>query len=240
MDPILHVGEIATRAQVELERSFLQAIFHSQVDRTPIFGQKVRVTARIPIEVVQRRIAIVMAVAQGETHGFVERQLIGEGGRRKQAHGLTVGPVVARREVEAGTVERLATKRSIGRHHVTAFQSLIVVAPHLLVVPLQFGLQGPALVEVLLQVSYLVQDQGVILGVDKSDRIIGDGIAGQEEITLVLHKGRRLQLQAARLPKGLERDEVAREVVPRPLLGVDVEHIGHDGRQVAVVPLIPR
>ena len=57
---------------------------------------------------------------------------------------------------------------------------------------------------------------------------------------LVLDEGRRLQFKLARIPEGLERHIVAREVILGPLLKVFVVHVSHDGRQLAVVPLVPR
>ena len=163
LDPVLHVTEIATRAQVEFESAFLKTVFHRQIDGATIFRQQIRIAARVPIEVVQRRVAIVVAVAQGETQGFIKWHLIRKSGRREQAHALAIGPVVAGGEVELGTVERLTAHGSVGRHQIAAFLTRVVVAPHLLVVPLQFGFQGPALVELLLQVGDLVQNQGVVL-----------------------------------------------------------------------------
>ena len=85
-----------------------------------------------------------------------------------------------------------------------------------------------------------MQDQSVVLGIDKGDGVTGSRDARQEEIALVLNKSRRFQLQATRFPKSLERDEIAGKVIARPLLQVDIEHIRHDGRQIAVVPLVPR
>ena len=51
--PILHPRAIAANAQVELEGTFLQAVFEGEVDGATVFGQQVGVAAWVPIEVVK-------------------------------------------------------------------------------------------------------------------------------------------------------------------------------------------
>ena len=85
-----------------------------------------------------------------------------------------------------------------------------------------------------------MQHQGVVERVDARHQVVGVGVAHLKEIMLVLDEGRRLQLEFTRIPEGLERHIVAREVILSPLLEVFVVHVGHDGRQLAVVPLVPR
>ena len=86
----------------------------------------------------------------------------------------------------------------------------------------------------------MVQHQGVVERVDARYQIVGVGVAHLQEIMLVFDEGRRLQLKLARVPKGLKRHEIAREVILGPFLEVLVAYVGHDGRQLAVVPLVPR
>ena len=238
--PVLHPRGVASYAHVELEGTFLQAVFQGQVDGAAVFGQQVGVAAGVPVEVVQRGVSVVVAVAQGKAQGLVERQLVGERRRGKQTHRLAVGPVVTGGDVEVGALEGIAVDGEVGRHQVTVLQPHIVVAPHLLVVPLQLGFQRPALVKSLVEVGDLVQHQGVVERVDTRHEVVGLGVAHLKEVMLVLDEGRRLQLDLARVPEGLERHVVAREVILGPLLEVLVVDVCHDGRQLAVVPLVPR
>ena len=209
MDPVFHIREIATTTQVELEGALLKTEFQSEVDRPAILWQQVGVTAWIPVEVIERRITVVMAVADGKANSLIERKLIGERRRRKKPHGFAVGPVVTGCKRKVGTVERLAVDGSIGRDDIATFLAFIVVAPHLLVVPLQLGLQSPRLVELLVKVGNLVQNKSMVLRVNKGDRVVGDRVTSQQEIALVFHEGCRLQLKATRSPIGLKRDKVA-------------------------------
>lgn len=204
-----------------------------------VFSLQGIVASRIPIQIVQGGIAVVVAIAQSRPKTL--RKTIGQGRRREHSHRLSIHNIVACSHREIGILEWVAFHGGIDRNDVALLCLLIVVGVDALVIPLQLAFQLPFGKDLMLNISNLMQNQGIVNGIDGGNIHFGmTQRMGPEEIVLVLNKRRRLQLQLTPFPKEPIGQKVSRKVVFGPLFGILVEHIGHDLRQVAVVPLVPR
>ena len=123
--PVLHLRGVGSRTEFHDPSAFVQVIAHSQVERVAVFGFQGVVASRIPIEVVERGIAVVVAVAH--RHADAYREMIRDRGRGEYAHRFAVDHVVTRGEAQVSVLEGIALKSGIHGDHVAPFDVLIVV-----------------------------------------------------------------------------------------------------------------